>query len=209
MRRKGETLMMDTILFVDDDPAIREIFTECLVMDGYKVLVAADGMECLNLLHTHKPDLIFLDLMMEPMDGWEILIAIRKNASSRNIPVIILTGKSPVPEDILQYGGLIEEYIVKPVSFPVFIESVHRNIEHDRKLRREIKQMKDKVQDPALLAEYIHLLRFVRVAHSLKKRLMDPLWRDRIPLKNQEDRLQWLHKKIGFLNPLPEWDEGK
>jgi len=200
---------MDTILLVDDDPAILEIFTVCLEMDGYKVLVAADGSACLNLLNTHNPDLIFLDLMMEPMDGWEILIAIRKNASSRYIPVVILTGKPPVPEDILQYGGLIEEYIVKPVSFPVFIESVHRNIEHDRNLRREIKQMKDNVQDPALLAEYTHLLRFVRVAYKLKKRLMDPQWTDRIPIKNQEERLQWVHKKIGFPYPLPGQDEEK
>jgi CheY-like chemotaxis protein len=200
---------MDTILLVDDDPAIREIFTVCLEMDGYKVLAAANGMECLNLLHTHNPDLIFLDLMMEPMDGWEILIAIRKNASSRYIPVIILTGKSPIPEDILKYGDLIEEYIVKPAGFSVFIESVHRNIENDRNLRREIEQMKDKVQDPALLDEYIHLLRFVRVAHKLKKRLMDPLWTDRVPLKSQEERLQWVHKKIGFPYPLSGRDEGK
>ena len=200
---------MDTILLVDDDPAIREIFTVCLEMDGYKALVAPDGPECLNLLNTYKPDLILLDLMMEPMDGWEILHAIRKNFSSRYIPVIILTGKFPVPEDILQYGGLIEEYIVKPVGLPVLIESVHRNIENHRNLCREIEHMKDKVQDPALLAEYIHLLRFVRVAHKLKKRLTDPLWADWIPLKNQEERLQWVHKKIGFPYLLPGRDEGE
>ena len=200
---------MDTILLVDDDPAIREIFTVCLEMDGYKALVAPDGPECLNLLNTHKPDLILLDLMMEPMDGWEILHAIRKNFSSRYIPVIILTGKSPVPDDILQYGGLIEDYIIKPIGLTVLIESVHRNIENHRNLRREIEQMKDKVQDPALLAEYIHLLRFVRVAHKLKKRLTDPLWADWIPLKNQEERLQWVHKKIGFPYLLPGRDEGE
>jgi two-component system OmpR family response regulator len=62
---------MDTILIVDDEPAIREIFTAYLERGGYTSLAVAGGMECLETLKTQKPDLILLDLMMEPMDGWE------------------------------------------------------------------------------------------------------------------------------------------
>ena len=76
---------MDTVLIVDDDPAIREIFTVYLEMEGYRILAAAGGMECLDLLKTQKPDLILLDMMMEPMDGWETLLAIR---SQPGIPCI-------------------------------------------------------------------------------------------------------------------------
>ncbi len=199
---------MDSVLIVDDEPAIREIFTVYLEMGGYKFLAVTGGMECLELLKTQKPDLILLDLMMEPMDGWETLLAIRHNPPSSQIPVIIITGKKPTPEDILQYGGLIEDFIVKPVDFKMIAESFHRIIEKDRELYREIDRIKNGEKDPELLSEYTRLLRLVRVAHNLKKRLKDPPSADRIPLKKLEEQLQWLHKKLGFPDHLLEQDEG-
>jgi CheY-like chemotaxis protein len=199
---------MDTILIVDDEPAIREIFTVYLEMGGYKSHAVTGGMECLDLLKTQKPDLILLDLMMEPMDGWETLLAIRHYPPSSQIPVIIITGKPPTPEDILQYGGLIEDFIVKPVDFKIIAESFHRIIEKDRELGREIDRIKNGKQDPELLSEYTRLLRLVRVANNLKKRLKDHQCADRIPLKKLEERLQWLHKKLGFPDRLLELDKG-
>jgi two-component system OmpR family response regulator len=199
--------MTDTILIVDDDPAIREIFTLYLESVGYKILTAPGGMECLEMLKTQKPDLVLLDLMMEPMDGWETLLAIRHNPSPCYVPVIIITGKQPVPEEILQYGVLIEDFIVKPVDFKRIAESLHCIIEKDRDLGREIDRVKTGEQDPELLGEYTRLLRLVGVVHNLKKRLKNPLWADRIPLKQQEERLQWLHKKLGLPDRLLEWDE--
>jgi len=200
---------MDAVLIVDDEPAIREIFTVYLEMGGYKSLTATGGMECLELLKTQKPDIILLDLMMEPMDGLETLLAIRHYPPSSQIPVIIITGKQPTPEDILQYGGLIENFIVKPVDFKMIAESFHRIIEKNRELGREIDRIKNGEQDPELLSEYTRLLRLVRVAHNLKKRLKDRQWADRIPLKKLEERLQWLHKKLGFTDRLLQRDEGE
>ena len=52
--------------------------------------------------------------------------------------MIIITGKQPVPEDILQYGGLIEDFIVKPIDFNMLVACLHRIIEKDRDLHREI-----------------------------------------------------------------------
>jgi two-component system OmpR family response regulator len=199
---------MDTILIVDDEPAIREIFTAYLERGGYTSLAVAGGMECLETLKTQKPDLILLDLMMEPMDGWETLLAIRNYPPSRQIPVIIITGKSPTHEDIVQYGGLIEDFIIKPVDFKMTVESFHRIIENDRELDREIDRIKNGGQDPELLIEYTRLLRFVGVVNNLKKRLKDCQWADRIPIKNLEERLQWLHKQLGFPDHLLKPDEG-
>jgi CheY-like chemotaxis protein len=200
--------MTDTILIVDDDPDIREIFTAYLEMAGYKILTAPGGIECLEMLKTQIPDLVLLDLMMEPMDGWETLLALRNNPSTVIIPVIIITGKQPDPEEILQYGVLIEAFIVKPVDFKRIAESLHCIIEKDRDLGREIDRVKTGEQDPELLGEYTRLLRLVGVVRNLKKRLKDPLWADRIPLKQQEERLQWLHKKLGCSDLLLERDWG-
>ncbi|MFA6362260.1 response regulator [Methanoregula sp.] len=189
---------MDTVLVVDDEPAIREIFTVYLEMNGYKSHAVTGGRECLLWLKTQKPDLILLDLMMEPMDGWETLLAIRQYPPSSQIPVIIITGKTPTAEDLVQYGGLIEDFIVKPVDFKMICESFHRIIENDRDLGREIDRVKNEGQDPEFLTEYIRLLRLTSVTNNLKKRLKDRQCSDQIPLKKLEERLQWLHEKLGF-----------
>lgn len=198
---------MDTILIVDDDPAIREIFTLCLEMSGFTIFAEPGGRECMDLLRTQKPDLILLDMMMEPMDGWETLLAIRTYPASRQIPAIIITGKEPTAEEILQYGILIEDFILKPVDFKKIADSFHHIIKRDQVLLREIERMKKEDQDPELLNEYAHLLRLVRVAGNLMKQSMDRPWRDRIPLNQFEERLQWLHKKMGFPDLLLQRDE--
>jgi two-component system, OmpR family, response regulator len=201
--------MMDTILIVDDDAAIREIFTAYLEMTGYRILTAPGGKECLDLLKTQKPDLILLDMMMEPMDGWETLVAIRSFSACRHIPVIIVTGKPPVPEEIMQYGAFIEDFLQKPIDFKQIAESLHSIIEKDRVMRSEINRITKEGQDPAFLDEYIRLIRLVRVVHALKKRLKDPLWVGRLPLKTSEERLQWLHKKLALPDLLLERDEDR
>jgi two-component system, OmpR family, response regulator len=189
---------MGTVMLVDDDPAIREIFSAYLGMGGYQVLEAAGGPACLELLQVHKPDLILLDMMMEPMDGWETLLAIRHNPSSSRIPVIIITGKQPVPEDILKYGGLIDDFIVKPIDFNRIVQSIPKIMENDRDLARETDRLKEWGEDPELLDEYGYLLRLVRVAHNLRSRQRDRSWSENILITIPESRLHLLHKKLGF-----------
>lgn len=199
---------METIMVVDDDPAIREIFCAYLGMHGYATIAAAGGAECLDLLKARTPDLILLDLMMEPMDGWETLLTIRHTPSDRDIPVIIITGKQPAPDEIIQYGGFIEDFILKPVDFTQVVACLDRIIEKDRDLHREIDRIRNDTPDPELLDEYTRLLRFIRGAHTLKKRYRDRQWADRIPLARQEERLLLLHKKFHMPDSLLERDEG-
>ena len=135
---------------------------------------------------------------MEPMDGWETLLAIRQHPPSIEIPVIVITGKQPTPEEILQYGIFIEDFIMKPIDFELITRSFHRIIEKNKELGLEIDRIKNRGQDLELLDEYPHLLRLVRVTHNLKRRLDNRQWAERIPLKKLEDRLQWLHTDLGF-----------
>jgi len=199
---------MDTVLIVDDDPAIRDIFSTYLEMSGFKVLTASGGIPCLDLLKTESPDIILLDLMMEPMDGWETLQAIRRNLKACYSPVIIITGKHPVPEDILLYGGFIEDFIVKPVDFQKVVASLHRIIVYVRHMDNEINRIKNQIPDPGLLDEYTRLLRLVNVVHHLGKRLRDASLADRVSLSLQEERLLTLHRKLGMPDSLLEQDFG-
>lgn len=189
---------METILIVDDDPAIREIFTTYLEMGGFRALGAEGGKACIELMKSEKPDIILLDLMMEPIDGWETLLMIRKNPVSEDIPVIIITGKPPVPEDVWKYGGLIADFMLKPIDFDRVVEALPEIIEKERNLARETEMLRNEGEDLELLREYQFLLRLVRVAHRLESRLRG---RSKIPsfsLPLPEERLYQLHKKLGF-----------
>jgi two-component system, OmpR family, response regulator len=196
---------MDTVMVVDDDPAVREIFTTYLEMNGYQVLEADGGPACLELLKTHNPDIILLDMMMEPMDGWETLVAIRHNPPSVHIPVMIITGKQPVPEEILTYGGLLADFIVKPIDFKRVVASLPHVLEINRDLVRETERITREGGDPDLAEEYARLLRLARVAHNLNSRIRSRVWAEQIPLRNQQERLQWLHKTLGFPDHFLEW----
>jgi DNA-binding response OmpR family regulator len=192
---------------VDDDPAIREIFTEYLRMEGYDTLEAPGGRECQDVLEQRKPDLILLDLMMEPMDGWTTLQAIRNSPAHAWIPVIIITGKSPVPEEIYRYGFFIEDYIVKPIDFRQAAASLQQIIAAKRDLRVELDRIGLREKDPEVLDEYSRFISLVRVAHRIWKRFKDPQSGDQAFLVKKEEHLQWLHKQLGLPDRLLEWEQ--
>ena len=78
--------MDETILVVDDSPFIVEGLATILSRKGYTPVSSLGGDECLKILRTIIPDLILLDIMMEPMDGWETLEKIRENPVTKRDP---------------------------------------------------------------------------------------------------------------------------
>jgi two-component system OmpR family response regulator len=104
-----------TILIVDDDVDIVNLFRIFLSREGHITVTASDGTVCLQKVDMMRPDLILLDIMMAPMDGWETLAAIKKNPQTKDIPVIMITGKPLMKDERDQYGNLFYTYILKPV----------------------------------------------------------------------------------------------
>lgn len=154
---------MKTLLVVDDDPAIREIFSVLLSMEGYTVHAAAGGRECFECLSSIPPDLVLLDILMHPIDGWETLTAIRKNPETRHIPVIMFSGKSPSCEEIVLYGGWIEDYLMKPISMETITESL--DAVFGRCLENQVAGeyfLQNSVK-PDIVAEYFHLKNFLLI----------------------------------------------
>jgi len=105
---------MYSILVVDDSPMIVDVFVAMLERGGYEPAACYSGPECLEKLKEMTPDLILLDIMMEPMDGWETLENIKSNPNTKNIPVMMLTAKQLTPEEAQEYGAYIEDYVMKP-----------------------------------------------------------------------------------------------
>ena len=105
--------MSATILIVDDEPAIVDVLAYNLKKSRYRVLVARDGEEALRQVHSERPDLIILDLMLPGMDGLEVCREIRREG---NLPIIMLTARD---EEIDRVVGLelgADDYVVKPFS---------------------------------------------------------------------------------------------
>jgi two-component system OmpR family response regulator len=107
---------MKTVLLVDDSQELVFLYCRMLSMLGYVPIAAQGGRECQELLDEKIPDAILLDIMMEPVDGWETLRQIRKRADSLMTPVIMLTARSPQPRDVLYCGDFLDGYIMKPVT---------------------------------------------------------------------------------------------
>ena len=105
---------MARVLIADDDDLLVELVTFTLEGRGHEVLVADDGEMALERAFSEKPDLIVLDGMMPGRDGLEVLRELRRDGSTSNIPVIMLSARRQ-ERDVV--GGLAQgadDYLVKP-----------------------------------------------------------------------------------------------
>jgi len=102
------------ILYVEDDPAALEMMKIGLEERGYGVLQAANGIEALAVLKSKSPDLILVDLRMQPMNGFELFQEIKKNPRLVKTPVFFLTAvDDPLAKKYGESLG-VDAYITKP-----------------------------------------------------------------------------------------------
>lgn len=79
------------ILVVDDEPDVVRIVSKRLVLDGYEVITANNGLDCIAKAENERPDIIFLDSVMPNMDGQGVLSKLKALRKTKNIPVIMVT----------------------------------------------------------------------------------------------------------------------
>ena len=101
------------ILVVDDDRKIVALVRAYLEREGYRVVAAYDGREALQKAHAEDPALIVLDLMLPELDGFETMRLIRADS---DVPVLLLTARSSLPERIIGLEKGADDYLPKPFS---------------------------------------------------------------------------------------------
>jgi two-component system alkaline phosphatase synthesis response regulator PhoP len=104
------------ILVVDDEIYIVHILDFSLGMEGYEVVTALDGEQALEKVAQQKPDLIVLDIMMPKLDGYETCKALKSNAETKDIPVILLSAKGRNVDQKVGFEVGADDYITKPFS---------------------------------------------------------------------------------------------
>jgi CheY-like chemotaxis protein len=112
--RKGDT-MAKKILIADDQRELVEGMKVRFEKDGYTVVEAFNGEECLEKAKKEIPDLIIMDVSMPQMDGYEAVREIKADKTIKHIPIFMLTGKDQM-EDIFRLEGVLE-YIIKPFDY--------------------------------------------------------------------------------------------
>lgn len=108
--------MPKKILAVDDEKHIVRLVQANLDRAGYEVVTAFDGKEALQKVAEENPDLIVLDVMMPYMDGFEVLQNLRRNPSTRDIPVIMLTAKAQDADVFKGWQSGVDCYLTKPFN---------------------------------------------------------------------------------------------
>jgi two-component system, OmpR family, alkaline phosphatase synthesis response regulator PhoP len=104
------------ILIADDNENIREALTYLLEDEGYKLWLAKDGAETLVKARDIRPDILFLDIMMPEMSGYEVCRIIKNDPDLKGIYVIMLTAKGQSAEQERGRSVGADEYIIKPFS---------------------------------------------------------------------------------------------
>ena len=106
------------VLFVEDDPAVAQMYRLKLELDGYSVEIATDGVQAVAKALADPPDIVFLDIRLPKLDGLGVLEALRGQEQTRQIPVVILSNYSEreLINRGLKLGAL--EYLIKSQTTP-------------------------------------------------------------------------------------------
>ena len=159
--------MDTTIMIVDDSPFIVDGLAAILARKGYTPVSANGGDECLSLLTTVKPDLILLDIMMEPMDGWETLEKIRNNPATKDIPVLMFSAKKITSAEAREHSMNIDDFVSKPVNPSQLLESIQRIFSRQNELSVKRATALDKGLDTTVIDEYTRLRKNIEVDRNL------------------------------------------
>lgn len=122
---------MKTVLLVEDSIPTRKMITKLLVKQGFKVEVASDGIQALEILPTVSPSLVVLDIVMPKMNGYELCRKIKTHPKTKNIPVIICSSKG---EDFDRYWGMkqgADAYIAKPFQEKELIATIKQFLKNE------------------------------------------------------------------------------
>ncbi|HAH08048.1 MAG TPA: hypothetical protein DCM05_16245 [Elusimicrobia bacterium] len=115
---------MRTVLVADDDAMFRELVTEILKQGGYKVAAAEDGLAAWNLMQKQKVDLAVLDLNMPNMDGLELTRKIRGDARFKSLPILMLTIRAMIEDQVAGYDKGADDYLTKPFDNKLLLARV-------------------------------------------------------------------------------------
>jgi DNA-binding response OmpR family regulator len=125
------------IVVVDDEPGVGVAIRDLLSQDGYAVEAPGDARTALPELIRAAPDLVILDVNMPGMSGWELCAILRRQTTTRGVPILFLTGRKELKDRItaMQLGG--SDYLAKPFGADELRRKVRAVFERDDETKPE------------------------------------------------------------------------
>src|ERR1017187_1976948 len=116
--------MVSKILVVDDEEAICNMLARLLEREGFEVLKTMRGQDALPLLLKEKPDLMILDLNLPDLSGENIYSSVRQTALTRNIPILVITGRSVAGMSAKCLNGGADAFLAKPFEIDELLAQI-------------------------------------------------------------------------------------
>ena len=107
---------MTIVLVVEDTASEQDLIVSYLSESGYTVISANNGQEALKKIETKKPDVVITDLVMPGMSGLELCRSLKKNAETKDVPIVACTSKNQELDKLWGMKQGINDYITKPFS---------------------------------------------------------------------------------------------
>jgi two-component system, OmpR family, response regulator len=183
-----------TILVVDDSSFITEGLGS-LLRKNYRTIISSGGEMCLEILKKEIPDIILLDILMEPMDGWETLLHIRENPATRHIPVIMFSAKKISPFEAETHHPYIDDYITKPVSPRNLLDAIAKVLSRKEAGQRTLELWKHAGLPTEEIEEYARLMTSIEVDRGLCANMQQQLDSER-----KDTPLDEIRKTIGVIS---------
>jgi DNA-binding response OmpR family regulator len=130
---------MRKVVCVEDEPEMIDLMRLILSRKGFEVIGANGGVEGLKTIRAEKPDLVLLDLMMPEMDGWQVYQQLKADASTADIPVIVVTAKAQNIDKVLGlHIAKVDDYIPKPFSLQELVDRVEKVLKRHGQARKAV-----------------------------------------------------------------------
>ena len=129
--------MPETILVVEDEPALRDTLTYNLKKDGFTVETVGDGRSAIEAARRLKPDLVVLDIMLPELDGFEVARILRREMTT---PILMLTARDDEIDRVVGLEVGADDYLTKPFSMRELMARVKAQIRRTRLVREEIEK---------------------------------------------------------------------
>ena len=117
------------VLVVDDDPVILKLLEVNFEMEGFTVLVAHDGEEGIEVARSNQPDVVVSDIMMPKKSGLELVVALKGDTSTSEIPIILLSAKAQNADVRTGLEAGADDYVTKPFEPLDLVDRVNRLLE--------------------------------------------------------------------------------
>jgi two-component system phosphate regulon response regulator PhoB len=133
MTNQKDRTKATTIVVIDDDAGIRDSLTDLLALENWDCVAAETGQGGLDLVESIKPQLVVTDVQLPDISGYQVCQSLKRDPSSKDLPVVMITGRFTEPADKVQgFESGADEFFAKPfdpVLFVARIKSILRGLE--------------------------------------------------------------------------------